>query len=115
MWRFFTLPTGWSGASARAVSDARGGVFATSGTPWAYELVSPKLTLPPGSYRAELSGDVRAGGIDVGVLDSAAGKWVTQALYSFEQKGYASKVMATRFTLTTFSPKLSVAGSMRAM
>lgn len=92
-------PSGWSGAAAEAARAAHGAPFTTSSRPWDYELLSPKLTLPAGTYRAELSGAVTAGGLDVGVFDVEANKWIAQTTYWSRQRGFGRKVMATQFSV----------------
>lgn len=67
---------------------------------WNYEVVSPKLRLEPGRYRIYLDGQVVNGGLDLGVLDTDANKWIAQRFYWRGQRGFDRRSMMTPFTLT---------------
>jgi hypothetical protein len=91
------LPEGWSG-SASIVPGATTRVT-TKPRRWEYSVVSPKQSLEPGTYRVYLSGKVVAGGLDLGVLDVGANKWIAQRFYWFRQRGFAGAWMSTPFRL----------------
>jgi hypothetical protein len=91
---------GWTGAGVSAAAKARGAAFATGSSRFGYELIAPTVTVPAGTYRAELSGSVRAGGLDLGVLDAKANAWIAQTTYWSGEGGFATKVMATQFSVS---------------
>ena len=100
-WSFASgIPDGWTGTSEDAARAAAGGSFTTLDHQWNYELVSPDMTLPPGSYTLYLRGKVLAGGLDLGVLDTGSNKWIEQRMYWYAQKRFDTAWMATPFGLT---------------
>ena len=71
----------------------------THSRPWNYEVLSPEISLPAGSYAVALDGKVVAGGLDLGVLDIDANSWVAQTTYWYGQRGFDGRVMVTHFRL----------------
>jgi hypothetical protein len=94
------LPPHWSGGDRLRPAGSYASVTTGADT-WRYEVVSDKLTLPPGSYRLYLRGKVLAGGLDMGVLGVAANSWVSQRTYWYGQSGFDRHWMATPFQLDT--------------
>lgn len=93
------LPSGWSSSGPLRRKGAMSELV-TSSHPWAYELQGPTTTLPAGSYRVYVRGRVVRGGLDVGVLDAGANKWIQQRMYWSHQHGFAQGWMSTPFRLT---------------
>jgi len=99
-WSFSgALPDGWS---TNAPITSVGGVptLQTSSRPWNYEVLSPKTALAPGSYSVYLRGRVLAGGLDLGVLDVGANRWIAQRTYSSRQNGFGTGWMVTPFQVS---------------
>jgi hypothetical protein len=92
-------PRGWTGAGLSAAAKARGAAFDTGSSRFGYELIAPTVTVPAGTYRAELAGSVLHGGLDLGVLDAKANSWIAQTTYWSGESGFATKVMATEFSV----------------
>jgi hypothetical protein len=94
------LPLGWSSNDKLRP----GGDFArltTNAHMWNYEIQSPTTTLPAGSYRLYLRGSVRAGGLDLGVLNVGANSWINQQTYWYGQSGFKRGWMMTPFSLAS--------------
>ena len=89
------LPAGWNGKSLKP-----GGYVETSPRKWRYELQSPSVELPPGRYEALLEGRVLRGGLDLGVLDTDAQRWVVQRTYWHGQRFRPSLRMGAPFRVT---------------
>lgn len=105
-WSFATgAPEGWSGNALDAAAGAAGAAFATSSGKWTYELVSPEVTLAPGSYTAYMRGRVLEGGVDLGVLDAKEDRWIEQRFYWFGQsQQFDDGWMATPFRVAQEGP-----------
>jgi hypothetical protein len=102
------VPDGWKGDAAAAASAAGGGPFETTSGRFAYELLGPTVDLQPGRYTVYARGRVVAGGLDLGILDVGADKWIEQRFYWYGQRRrFADGWMATPFTLTA-STKVQV-------
>lgn len=98
-----TLPGGWK-TSDKIVSVGGIPTLTTSSHPWYYEVVSSTTELPPGRYRVYLRGKVLAGGLDLGVLDAGADRWIEQRTYWSRQTGFDRGWMMTPFELTQPTP-----------
>lgn len=91
------LPAGWSGSASVISRDPTR--VATRSTPYEYSVISNHRWLPPGRYRVYLSGKVIDGGLDLGVLDAGADKWIVQSFYWFRQDGFGRGLMSAAFEL----------------
>ncbi len=98
------VPEGWSGDARDAAASANGGAFRTTRPQWSYQLVSPEVTLAPGSYTAFMQGRVLRGGVDLGVLDARQDAWIEQRFYWFGQVGFDRRWMATPFRVERKGP-----------
>jgi hypothetical protein len=94
-WRLASLPSGWrADTTTRATAGNRLRVLTTSGNN-AYQLESAVVSLPPGRYVAAVRGEIRSGGLQLGVLDVHANKWIQIA-------NYANKLPPGPATMTTY-------------
>ena len=83
----FGKPQGWTLAENTQVSRYPGQwSVQTTGRRWSYQLLSPRLALPPGAYALLVDGTVQTGGLDLAVLDVSKGSFIVQNLYSSEQR-----------------------------
>lgn len=91
------LPEGWSSAlpGTQLRPDGNGYLLRTTADRFAYQLLGPERTLAPGTYRIELVGEVKAGGLDLGVLDVDKDTWIAQTVHASR----SGRPMVTRFTL----------------
>ena len=94
------LPAGWEPLPGVSVEPSAAGtdVITTVGTS-EYQLVSDALALEAGRYRIDLKGDVRAGGLELGALDTTTNTWIALAHYWSGQSGFASSLMTLPLTL----------------
>jgi hypothetical protein len=90
------LPAGWQAVGGARVSKrAAGGVgVRTTTLSSAYQLVSPPMTLPRGTYTVALDGGMRAGGMSLGLLDAAQGSWIKTATFFGRCPALPKTVMA---------------------
>lgn len=96
---FAGLPDGWETSSPLRRSGGAP-TLTTTETPWNYEVKSPRMQLPAGTYQVYLRGKVVRGGLDLGVLDAGASTWIEQRTYWHGQRGFANRWMATPFMLS---------------
>lgn len=80
-WRLGSIPSGWTVVSGTRVRTGRNLSVSTTPANNAYQLESPRFVLPAGRYRAAIEGELRSGGIELGVLDTAADRWVNITSY----------------------------------
>jgi hypothetical protein len=92
------LPQGWSSDDELSPAGDSTALTTTS-RKWNYEVVSAAMTLPPGTYGVYLRGKVLAGGLDLGVLDDGANRWIEQRTYWYGQSGFDRGWMTTPFRL----------------
>jgi hypothetical protein len=92
------LPVGWSRALSGVglVPGATAVSVTTTRAPYGYQVESPPLTLPRGSYVAVLHAKVSKGGIDLGVLDEGTQRWIRQHAFSMHN----TRAMAVPFPLS---------------
>ena len=95
---------GWEarGGTQVHVSPGTGLMVKTNNKPADYQLVGPTVELSPGSYIAVVDGRVAEGGLEVGILDASAGRWLTTTHFWSEQQAAlrAGGVMGASFTLS---------------
>lgn len=101
-------PPEWTVAKGTQVSkDRNGWAVQTTRQRWSYQLLSPRLALHPGAYAVLLEGEVRAGGLDVGVVDVARNAFIVQNLHSARQRDSTTNFhngrMFARFELASNS------------
>lgn len=101
VWRTTAVPVGWSRAlpsvQLQAASDHLD--VSTSSKNDAYQLVSPTVTLQPGTYVAAVRGELPSGGLLLGVLGVKKDAWIAQN--PFVGRSPAARVtMPLTFTLT---------------
>jgi hypothetical protein len=77
------LPTGWSVVPGVTVRPQVGQLgVRTTALPYGYQLISPVLSLDPGSYTVTVTEKTTVGGFDLGVLRESNQTWVRQkAIY----------------------------------
>lgn len=80
-WRLARLPVGWTTEPGTHVLRGTVLTVLTTTANNAYQLASPVLSLPPGRYTAAIRGQLRSGGLALGVLDVAADKWLRVTIY----------------------------------
>jgi len=106
-WRLASTPSRWAvrpGVTAKPHSEA---IDVTTGRRnLAYELVSPPFTLDPGDYLVVVRGEVRRGGLALGVVDvSGAQRFVVENLYAADQQrlptNFINGRMVARFSLAS--------------
>jgi hypothetical protein len=78
------LPAGWSYGDHGVKLRAAGGHASVQTTPTldGYQLMSPTHILGRGSYVATVLGRVARGGLELGVLDVKADRWIATALFA---------------------------------
>lgn len=93
------VPAGWQNEAAAAGRGGDGIVVRTTPSRFAYQLLGPKVELPPGRYHALIAGRVVSGGLILGVLDATKDSWISQGGFSSQQHDFDTKTMAVGFTL----------------
>jgi hypothetical protein len=92
-WRLSALPAGWTTEPGTRLQTGTMLRVSTTTRNNSYQLQSPVVLLPPGTYVAAIRGELRSGGMTLGVLDVRADKWIQVAPYQ-------SSAPATRATMT---------------
>jgi hypothetical protein len=102
-WRFGRgMPSEWEPVSATRLEPLDDAIRVTTNTGrFEYQMVGPAMTFAPGRYEARLRGAVIAGGLELGVLDSDADRWLATTHYWYRQDSFADGVMVTPFSLGT--------------
>jgi len=105
-WSFATgLPTGWraeQGTDYRSTED--GLEVTTNGRRFTYQLLSPVLQLPAGSFEVAAEMEVRSGGVVLSVLDVARDKFVASSPHS--ERGTRRRQVSIGKRFTTSRPTL---------
>ncbi len=104
-WDFIkSLPESWETLAAKKVSKspgAKGILVTTDASNSHYQLWSSLEDLPPGDYQVRVKGAVLNGGINIGVLDTAANKFIANGYYwSGQRDRFAKSDMVAKFTLS---------------
>jgi len=83
-WSFATgLPAGWSAEQGTGYRSTEGSLqVTTDGRRLTYQLLSPVLQLPPGSFEVAAEMQVLSGGVALSVLDVARNEFVASTRYS---------------------------------
>jgi len=99
-WSFAAgLPTGWSAEEGIDYRSTEGGLqVTTNGRPRTYQLLSPVLQLPPGSFEVAAEMQVRSGGVALSVLDVARNEFVASTLHSARATRRRRVAIGDRFT-----------------
>lgn len=106
-WIFERLPTGWlASGGVRMWTHARHLDVLTTGRKSGYQLISPIFKLHPGAYGILVAGEVRSGGLNLGVLDISKNRWVVPnrsyfARQRHSETNFHNGRMFTRFTLAS--------------
>lgn len=87
-------------SEAREVTAMQGAVeIKTAEARFGYTLEGDARTLPPGSYGVTLDGRVLSGGMQLGILDDDAQRWLAQSSFWSGQRGWDQRRMVVRFEL----------------
>jgi type II secretory pathway pseudopilin PulG len=99
-WSFAAgLPAGWSAEKGTDSRSTEGGLqVTTGGGRLTYQLLSPVLQLPPGSFEVAAEMQVRSGGVDLLVLDVARNEFVASTLHSARATRRRRVAIGDRFT-----------------
>jgi hypothetical protein len=86
-WSFRSeVPSGWAPISGVEVTPGSDGTnVATTVGSGEYQIMGDPVTLEPGTYRLDVAGVVREGGIQLGALDQRSNTWINQSLYWWGQ------------------------------
>jgi hypothetical protein len=86
-WSFRSgVPDGWEPISGVEVTPGSDGTnVATTVGSGEYQLMGDPVTLEPGTYRLDVAGVVRDGGLQLGALDQRSNTWINQSLYWWGQ------------------------------
>jgi O-antigen ligase len=105
-WSFATgLPTGWSAEQGTDYRPTEGGLEVTTNDgPRTYQLLSPVLQLPPGSFEVAAEMEVRSGGVVLSVLDVARDKFVASSPHSERGTRRRQVSIGKRFTTSRPTP-----------
>jgi hypothetical protein len=101
-WRLGNSARGWTANQKMNDFRLRGRnelIVRTDPTPYSYNLSSPVHVLPPGQYETRVTGQVKSGGLMLGILDVTRNQWIGTSAYWSGQSGYEEKDMGVHFTL----------------
>lgn len=106
-WRFAAgLPADWRVAPGEGLPQPtlwrtnRGLAVQTTESDSGYQLVSAPRRVEPGHYLLSVDVGVVAGGVQLGVLDTAADRWLATRLYWSGQPGVEGRPLQVPFSLT---------------
>jgi len=106
-WDFSRGPaSGWSIMPATRIATAKGGatIVKTDGSNSGYQLTSPVLDLPAGTYKVRVAGEILEGGMDMGVSDAGTECWIAQSYYRAGSDQPGGWDMDVGFVLTEERP-----------
>lgn len=99
-WSEQTLLAHWDiEPRVRVLQDASHVAVTTTPNYDAYQAQSPRRRLMPGTYTAVVQGQISVGGLEVGVLNVPADKWIETASFS-SAEAYRAVTMPLQFHLT---------------
>lgn len=102
-WKFSGgMPSDWVRVSAAQLEPLANAIRVTTNTGrFEYQIAGPDLNLEPGRYEVRARGAVEKGGLELGVLNSDADRWVVTTHYWYGQDGFADGAMVASFALET--------------
>jgi hypothetical protein len=103
VWSFSRgMPEAWTVVQDARTSESDGGLrLITSPRRYGYQLISPELTLDPGSYQALARVTVRTGGLQLAVLAVDDQRFLNSSLLSAFRTRARPVVAATKITIDT--------------
>lgn len=92
------LPTGWFAVEGTGHRATAAGLQVTTRGLLTYQLLSPVLQLPPGSFEVAAEMQVQSGGVGLRVLDVARQEFVASTLHSARRTRRRRVLIGDRFT-----------------
>lgn len=100
-WTATSLLAKWITNSHVHIAEDKGTLAATTNSGYdAYQLQSPTSRLPAGKYMAVVTGQILSGGLQLGLLDVTADKWIKTAIFTSSEEPHAV-TMPMAFSLTS--------------
>lgn len=100
-WSASELRTAWTVFSGVGVAGGPDTVtLSTTTGRYVYQLESPEIMLPAGTYEAYVAGSVLSGGLELGVLDADHNAWIATTNFWSGEQYDAGHVMPNVFTLS---------------
>lgn len=101
-WHFdHGLPPDWAPISAAGTEPAGSALkVTTNDARFEYQIVSPAVRLPAGTYDVRARLDVVSGGLELGALNVTENAWIKTTHYWHGQTGFATRDLSTTFSLT---------------
>lgn len=103
IWKLGALPAGWTVVRGAGITPGAALRVDTSARTNAYQLMSPVVPLSPGIYSAAVRGEIRTGGMYLGVLDVRTNSWIRVVTY-YHVSPPTGGTMTDHFTISRAMP-----------